>query len=255
MRSTLSRFAALSLAAVVVTAGLAGCSPEAAPPTDLGTPTAEPSAPPTEAPSEDSTDDVLFTVNANVRAADGRTIGISMTAHAPLASTDPEAADLRDQLIEVCGAGSGTQPITEQYLRENGSTLVRVAIASNAPDLTFETPIEIIFGSPYYAQAAIGQGVSPAADGVPCFNAFEWAKSGTVVGIGDFENPGASPDLNQWTTGRYGFFVKPSSGATIEACRVNITDLGKKSPITNLTGWDPSNAGDGISCKIGYTGE
>lgn len=253
MRGTLSTLAVLGLAITI--SGLTGCAAETDSPPDTSTPTAAPTALPTEEPNEESVDDVLFTITANVRAADGRTIGISMTAHAPVESVDPDAAELRDQLIDVCGAGSGTQPITEQYLRENGSTLVKVSIASTAADLTFETPIDIIFGSPYYAQAAVGQGISPASNGVPCFNGFSWAKSGTVLGIGDFENPDAAPDLGQWTTGRYGFFVSPSSGATIEACRVAITDLAMKSNITSVPGWDPSSAGDGISCKIGYAGE
>lgn len=247
--------AAFTLATAALVFGLTGCAQDTAPPPETNIPTVEPSTPPTDEPSEDATDDVLFTITANVRAADGRTIGISMVAHAPLESTNPDAAELRDKLIDVCGAGSGTQPITEQYLRDNGSTLVKVAIDATASDLAFETPIDIIFGSPYYAQAAIGHGVSPAPDGVPCFNAFEWAKSGTVLGIGDFENPVGTPDLNQWTTGRYGFFVNPNSGATIEACRVEISDLARQSNITGIPGWDPSNAADGISCKIGYAGE
>ncbi len=255
MGGTRSQFAAFSLALAFGVFGLTGCADGTTQPTDPGTPTVEPTTPPTDEPIDESSDDILFTITANVRAADGRTIGISMAAHAPLGSTDPAAAELRDNLIDVCGAGSGTQPITEEYLRDNGSSLVKISIASTTPDLTFESPIEMIFGSPYFAQAAIGSGISPIADGVTCFNGFEWTKSGTVLGIGDFENPDAAPDLKQWTTGRYGFFVKPNSGATIEACRVVITDVGMKANVTNIPGWDPASAGDGISCKIGYAGE
>lgn len=249
-----TRLAALSIASVLALV-LTGCSQDVAPPPDIDTPSTEPSTPPTVEPTAEPTDDILFTVTANVRAADGRTIGISMAAHAPKASTDPDAEELRSKLIDVCGAGTGAQPITEEYLRENGSSLMRISIASTAADLTFATPIDLIFGSPYFAQAAIGDGVTPDPEGVKCFNGFAWAKSGSVLGVADFENPSGSPDLTQWKFGRYGFFVKPNSGATIEACKAVITEAGMKTGITDLPGWSPNSAGDGISCKIGYVGE
>lgn len=247
------RFAAFALAAAVLGTGLAGCAQSAAPPEETAAPTEAPSTPPTAEPTAEPTD-ILFTVTANVRAADGRTISISMAAHAPLVSTDPEAVELRNNLIDVCGEGA-LQPITEEYLRDNGSTLVKVSVASTTSDLAFESPIELIFGSRFYAQAAIGQGISPIAGGPTCFNQFEWTKSGSILGIGDFENPDGTPDLDQWKTGMYGFFVEPSSGATIEACKVVITEVGMTQNIVNEPGWNPSNAGDGISCKIGYDGE
>ncbi len=250
-----SKFAAVSLAAVIAASGLAGCAEEATTVSPSSAPTVEPSSEPTEEPTEEPTADVLVNITANVRAADGRTIGVSMAVHAPLASTDSKAAALREKLLGVCGAGNGIRPITEEYLRDVGSTLLGISIASSAPDLTFETPIELLFGSPYYAQAATGGGITPDTDGVACFSGFMWAQSGTVEGVADFENPDGTPDLNQWKTGLYGFFVKPSSGATIEACKATITDLGLKENITNLPGWDTSRSGDGISCKIGYTGE
>lgn len=249
------RLAGFSLAAAVVISGLTGCAGEATPPPNTVRPSAEPTAAPTTAPSEDPMADILFTITANVRAADGRTIGISMAGHAPIASTSPDAKDMRNKLLDVCAAGSGSQPITEDYLRQNGSSLMRISIASTVPDLTFATPIDLIFGSPYYAQAAIGHGISPDPEGVTCFNGFAWSQSGTVAGVADFENPNGAPDLTQWKYGRYGFFVKPSSGATIEACKVVITDVGMKNGIVDLPGWSPNSAGDGVSCKIGYVGE
>lgn len=250
------RLAGLSIAAVVVLSAVSGCAGgEATQPEETAQPTTEPSVEPSIEPSADPNADILFTITANVRAADGRTIGISMAGHAPVASTSPEAKELRSKLIDVCGAGSGSQPITEDYLRENGSSLMRISIASTTPDLTFATPIDLIFGSPYYAQAAIGHGISPDPDGVTCFNGFSWAKSGTVTGIADFENPNGAADLTQWKYGRYGFFVTPSSGATIEACKVVLSEVGMKNGIADLPGWSPNGAGDGISCKIGYVGE
>lgn len=249
------RFAAISVAAAMMVAGLTGCAQETATPAEPTAPVEEPSAEPTVEPSANADDDVLFIITANVRAADGRTIGVSLKAHTPVASTASSASKLVDKLISVCGAGNGIQPITEEYLRDAGSSLMSIDISANTPDLAFETPIELLFGSPYYAQAASGQGISPIADGVTCFNGFAWAKSGTVEGVADFENPDGQPDLNQWKTGMYGFFVRPSSGATIEACKVKITELGTKQNISETPGWNTSSAGDGVSCKIGYSGE
>lgn len=249
------RFAALTCAAIVVFSSLAGCAETAAPLPDNTAPTVEPTTEPTVAPPADTTEDILFLITANVRAADGRTIGISLAAHAPLASTDEGAADARNALVDVCGSGTGVQPIDEQYLSDNGSTLMRIAITATTPDLKFQSPIELLLGSPYFAQAAIGPGVTPVSDGITCFSGFEWSKSGKVLGVSDFENADGVPDLEQWKTGMYGFFVKPNSGATIEACKVTITELGMKTNIVNVQGWDPSNAGDGVSCKIGYSGD
>lgn len=243
-----------AIAVAILVAGLAGCAAEPAPaPSDSGPASVSPS--PSGEPEPDPNADILFTITANVRAVDGRTIGISMAAHAPIASTDPDAADLRAQFLSVCGAGNGAQPITEQYLEENGSTLMRVEFAANTPDLTFATPIELFFGSPYFAQSASGSGISADAGGQPCFYGFSWAKSGDARGVADFENSDGVPDLGQWQFGRYGFSVNPSSGATIEACKVTLTELGMKNNLTDAPGWDPTNAGDGISCSIGYVGE
>lgn len=253
-RSTM-RFAAITVAVAAMVAGLTGCAQDTATPVEPTAPVEEPSAEPTVAPSANADDDVLFIITANVRAADGRTIGVSMKAHPPVASTASSASKLVEKLMSVCSAGNGIQPITEEYLSDAGSTLMPIDISANTPDLAFETPIELLFGSPYYAQAAIGQGISPIADGVTCFNGFAWAKSGTVEGIADFENPDGQPDLDQWKTGMYGFFVKPTSGATIEACKVKITELGTKQNLAETPGWSTNSAGDGVSCRIGYSGE
>jgi hypothetical protein len=241
---------ALSLVAV-----LSGCSGVAEPEPASTEPTIEdtPSAPP-EAPV-DSVADVLFTITANVRAVDGRTVGISMAAHAPIASTDPDAAEIRDEFLDVCGAGNGAQPMTAEYLEEQGSTLMRLEFASNTPDLTFAAPIDLFFGSPYFASSATGAGITPEPGGQECYYGFAWATSGSARGIADFENADGVPDPNQWLYGHYGFAVNPSSGATIEACKVTLTELGLKSGVDDVPGWDPSLAATGVSCGIGYSGE
>jgi len=248
------RFAVVSTAALALVAGMTGCATEPAPAPSVSAPVTETPTPSPE-PTADTTADILFTITANVRAVDGRTIGISMAAHAPLASTDKAAADIRAQFLSVCGAGTGVQPITEQYLADNGSSLLRIALTSATPDLTFASPIKLIFGSPYFAQGASGEGISPSVGGHACFNGFEWSKSGKASGVADFENSNGVPDLNQWHFGRYGFSVDPSSGATIEACRATITEVGMKNNLDKVPGWDVSHAGDGISCMIGYAGE
>lgn len=248
------KLAAASLVAVAVLAALTGCGGEPTTPTQSTTPSVEPSTPPIE-PSVDPNADVLFTVTANVRAADKRTIGITMSVHSSVDSTDPSVSDLRDKFLGVCGAGNGAQPITEQYLQDNGSTLMKVSITSSTPGLTFAAPIDLFFGSPYFAQAAIGDGITPEPDGQACFYGFSWPTSGDVLGVADFENSDATPDTTQWKFGRYGFSVNPNSGATIEACTVKMTDLGLKTDLSAVPGWDTSNVGDGISCMIGYVGE
>lgn len=251
-RARLLGGAILSLSVVVV---LAGCGGTAQPAPASTEPNVEntPSAPPAE--QVDPNADVLFTITANVRAVDGRTIGISMAAHAPIASTDPDAAEIRQDLISECGAGNGAQPITAEYLAENGSTLVRLEFAANTPDLTFAAPIDLFFGNPYFATSATGAGITPEPGGQPCYYGFAWATSGEARGVANFENVDGVPDLNQWFYGHYGFSVNPSSGTTIEACKVTMTELGLKSGVDQVDGWDPSRAATGISCGIGYSGE
>lgn len=254
MGSPRSKLAGASFAAVALLAVLSGCATADVTPAEPSTPSVEPTTPPIEPPVNPDAD-VLFTITANVRAADNRTIGISMSAHTPVASTDGSVSELRDKFLDVCGEGTGAQPMTEQYLEENGSSLMKIAITSATPGLTFAAPIELFFGSPYFAQAAIGDGVNPNPAGHTCFYGFSWPRSGDVLGIADFENSEATPDPTQWIFGRYGFSVHPNSGATIETCKVTMTELGLQTDLTDIPGWDPSSAGDGLSCMIGYVGE
>ena len=234
---------------------LTGCgAPVVTPKPAATTPTPTPSAS-TEPTPVPITADVLFVISANVRSVGGRTIGISMAVHAPLASTDPAAKDLKNKFLSVCSAGNGAQPIDDKYLIDNGSTLLLAELTSNTADEKFAAPIELFFGSPYYAQAAIGSGVTPTSGGQTCFSGYQWRTSGTVRGIADFENSDGTPDLAQWRFGHYGFTLSPDSGATIEACKVIITDVGMKTGIQTLPGWDPSQAATGVSCGVGYSGE
>lgn|GEM_PF-1213269 len=250
----LLKAAGVSIAAFALILGLSGCSPESAPEPTASAPETEAPEPSAE-PSVDPNADALFTITANVRAVDGRTIGITMIAHAPVAGSDDAAADIRAQFLSVCGAGNGAQPIDEQYLIDNGSTLLRISLSSTTPDLTFASPIQLFFGSPYFAQSASGSGIDPVPGGQVCFNGFDWSKSGEARGVAGFENSDGIPDFTQWHFGRYGFSVDPNAGATIEACRVTLSDLALADDLSGAPGWDPSSAGDGISCLIGYVGE
>lgn len=121
--NTLRGSALVSLALVSLLAGCAG-APEPKPTNTEPSAEVTPTTPPDN--GVDETADILFTITANVRASDGRTIGISMAAHQPIASTEPGAAEIRDEFLGLCGDGNGSQPITEAYLEENGSTLMRV---------------------------------------------------------------------------------------------------------------------------------
>lgn len=244
-----------ALASVGLVVALAGCAGGAEPAPAATDPTAEhtPSGPPED--QVDPNADVLFTITANVRAVDGRTVGISMAAHEPLASTDPDATAIREAFLSVCGGGNGAQPMTAEYLAVQGSTLMRLEFEANAPDLTFAAPIDLIFGSPYFASSATGAGITPEPGGQPCYYGFAWATSGSAQGVANFENPDGIPDPKQWLYGHYGFAVNPSSGATIEACKVTITERGMKIGVEEVPGWDPSRAATGVSCGIGYAGE
>jgi len=244
--------ASLGLAGILLLVTGCGAQVVAPRPTETVPP---PSASPTPEPEPESTADILFLITANVRAVDGRTVGISMAAHAPVASTFDGATDLRNEFLSVCGAGNGSQPIDEKYLEDQGSTLMLIEFSTNTPDQEFAAPLDLFYGSPYFAQSATGTGIAPVPGGQTCYSGFQWSRSGDARGIADFENPDGTPDLNQWRFGHYGFTVPQGSGATIEACRVTITEAGQKFNLDEVPGWDTSQVSTGISCGIGYSGE
>ena len=134
-----------------VTAGtmlLGGCAPESSaepePSEAPTTPVTEPSEEPT-APEPDP--DVLFTVAATVSSINGTSIGIQLVAHEPRPWDDPELADLAEQFLERCHAGTGVTPIDGDYLTTNGATLMRIDFVSDTPDDQFASPIQLHFGN------------------------------------------------------------------------------------------------------------
>ena len=244
----------------VVLLTLAGCtSAPAAEPEPEPTPTAEPTKEPVaEKPAEP--DDVLFTVSAKVRAIDGTTLDISLTGHEPVASTDNAAAPLVEDFVEQCAALEGrsvsdaTAPISEESLASFGSSLLRIDLASSPEGETFVAPVDLVLGSPYYAKVAFGDTVQAIDTTDTCTGRFQMTGSGSGTAITNYESGGTMPDVSQWAYGHYGFTVPFESGATIEACRVVVSELAA-SVVEDVPGWDPGSDATGISCGIGYRGE
>ena len=231
---------------------LTGCT---GPSSDAGTqttPTATPSTTPSApTPSADTT---LFTITANVRARDGSTVGIQLVAHKPLPYSAGEATPLIQRFIDVCGAGVGGTPVTPESLAANGSILLQMDLASSVADKPFVTPVNLNLGSAYFGQAATGRGITAADPTLPCYNGYLWSSSGSGQAIADFESGSPGPDLAIWKHAYYGFTLPLDSNATIEACKVVLTEFAKNT-VRGVTGWDPTQAASGTACGIGYSGE
>ena len=244
----------LLVGAVAAALLLAGCSssgtagtPATTKPSSVATPSASSSA---------STADVLFTITANVRAADGSTIGITMTAHKPVPYSDSAFKPYETTFLGACGDGKGgTAPRDSTYLSQNGSILVPIDITASIQGKTYVAPVGITLGSPYFGSAVTGKNVLPTDSTAPCYNGYQWVTSGTLHALADFESGQPGPDLKLWRYGLYGFGLADGSNATIEACKVTLTDLGKADDAAAVTGWDTSAPQSGLSCIIGYSGE
>ncbi|MDQ1596839.1 MAG: hypothetical protein QOI70_263 [Microbacteriaceae bacterium] len=209
----------------------------------------QPSASPSAAPK-----DVLFTISANVRDKTGSTIAIQLTAHTPRPYSSLDAKPLISEFVRSCGGGIGGTPITPESLAANGSILLPMDLASSATGKTFVYPVGLNLGSSYFGQSAIGKGIAPADATRPCYNGYSWSKSGTGHAIADFETSIPTPDPTIWKYAYYGFTLPPDSGATIEACSVTLSPQAVKT-VVGVDGWDPTKAGSGIACGVGYMGE
>ena len=240
-----------SVVAVTAVLLLAGCTPEAQP-------TAEPSASVEPTPEPTTTaappEDVLFTITANVRDTTGATVGIQLTAFEVLPYSDSKAKPLIAEFLKTCGAGVGGTPITAETLSSNGSILMRIELAASATGKGFQVPLELSLGSPYFGQAAVGAGIAPADPGHPCYGGYTWSTAGKVTAVADFESGSPGPDLTLWEFANYGFAVPFDSDATIEACKVVLSEKAI-ADVAGHPGWDPAGAANGVSCLIGYTGE
>ncbi|MBK4348290.1 hypothetical protein [Lacisediminihabitans changchengi] len=234
---------------------LSGCSSsgtaKASGPAPSQTTTAAPSASPTAAAPKD----VLFTIAANVRGKDGATIGIQMTVHKAVAYNESAVKPLETEFIKSCGAGVGGNPVTTDTLEQNGSVLVPIDIASSVTGKPFVSPVQLALGSPYFGQAASGKGITPTDSTQPCYGGYNWATAGTAHAVADFESGSPAPDPKLWRYAFYGFGVAYESDATIEACKITLTDLATSEDVASVDGWDPKAPQSGTSCGIGYTGE
>lgn len=246
--------------ALVALLTLAGCtSAPAAEPEPEPTATVEPTREP-EPETTAEPDDVLFTVSAKVRAIDGTTLGISLTGRSPVASTDTAAAPLVEDFVEQCVALEGRSvsdasvPISEESLASFGSSLLRIDLASSPEGETFVAPVDLVLGSPYYAKVAFGDRVQEVETNATCTGRYQMTGSGSGTAITNYESGTTLANLRQWAYGHYGFTVPFESGATIEACRVVVTELAA-SVVDDIPGWDPGSDATGISCGIGYRGE
>jgi hypothetical protein len=247
----LSGAAACAILCVMLLAGCATpapATPKASTPTPV---TASPSAPPSAAPQEPS--DVLFTINATARATDGSRVGVTLTAHNPVAYDDPTAGDLSSELLDGCPTDASGRALTEKSLADTGSALMSLTLTSNRPGQTFVAPIQLFLGGPYTTQTVSGTGIVPPAEG--CTGIYTWMKSGDAQALVGFQTNEPAPDVTMWRYAHYGFVVAPESGATIESCNVTMTPLGEQAQVSEIAGWDPSTAATGTSCGIGYSGE
>ena len=253
MRKTLAT-TVLATGAAALLLLLTACSPSGGNGIAGGTstPTAKPTptATATAAPA-----DVLFTIAANVRAKDGSTIGILMTVHKPVPYSDAAAKPLENAFIQQCGAGVGGQPVTVDTLSSNGSILVPIDLAASQSGKTYVSPVQLALGSPYFGQSASGKGITPTDATQPCYGGYNWSTSGNGTAVADFESGIPGPDLKLWRYAYYGFGVSYDSNATIEACKVTLTDLATADEVASVTGWDPTAPQSGTACGIGYTGE
>ncbi len=253
MRTALTR-TTLVAGFLAIAVLLAGCGGQGATATggSTGKATVTPSATPSAAPKPT---DVLFTIAANVRGADGDTIGILMTAHKPVAYSDAAVKPYEDEFLTQCGDGKGGIPRDATFLSANGSIMVPIDITATVPSKTFVSPVGITLGSPYFGAATTGKNIVPVDATAPCYSGYEWVTSGTAHAVADFESGMPGPDLKLWRYGLYGFGVADGSNATIEACKITITDLGKADDVASVTGWDASAPQSGLTCVIGYSGE
>lgn len=252
MQSRLAKTVAGIAGVVIASAVLAGCSAEsliAARPSSTPTAAPAPQVSATTAPS-----DALFTISANVRSKTGSTIAIRLTAHKPIAYSNSKVKGFQSDFLKACGAGVGGNPVTADSLAANGAVLLPIDLASSVTGVPFVFPIDLALGSPYFGQMATGRGITAADPTLDCYGGYRWSTSGTAHAIAEFESGNPGPDLSLWRFAFYGFTVPVDSGATIEACKISLSDAATKA-VEGVEGWNPNAGGSGVACGIGYAGE
>lgn len=252
--------ASATFAALVIALSLAACAPAATPDSEPSAAADVPQASPSGAPVEAEADDVLFTILAKVRATDGTTMDISLIGHRPLPASDQKGVLLAETFIDECTALDGysvsdaATPVSFQSLIDFGASLMRIDYATTPAGHTLFSPVDLELGSPYYAEVVSGDGVVPLSANRTCTGGYQLSASGSGFAVSNFESGSAIVDPDQWAFGHYGFSVPFESGASIESCRVDVSDLAKKT-VADVPGWEPGSDATGISCGTGYRGE
>ena len=244
---------------IIIGALLSGCSSAPAPTVSPTSSAAGPSATPTPSATTETLP-TLFTISARVRSVDGMSLDISLAGHPPIASTDDDAGDLVDDFVAECENLNGvsvtdnTTPVSPESLEQFGSSLMRLDFTSTPEGPAYAAPIDLALGSLYFAEIVTGETVQAVEPTPTCTGRYQVTGSAPAVGIANFESGIERPDMNQWVYGHYGFTVPFESGATIEACQVEISPAAMKA-IGETPGWEPGSDSTGISCGIGYRGE
>ena len=198
-------------------------------------------------------DDVLFPISAKARATDGSRVGMLLTAHTPVAYSDPPFKAMSRDFLADCPTDAYGVELSDDSLSTSGSALMRLEVTSNRPGQTFVAPVQLFLGGPYTSQTVVGSGIVRPTEG--CTGIYTWTNSDNATALVHFQSNESIADTTMWRYAHYGFVVAPDSGATIESCDVTITPLGEKAEVTHINGWDPSMAATGSSCGIGYSGE
>ncbi|MFP7762099.1 hypothetical protein [Marisediminicola sp. LYQ134] len=255
------RTATIGSALVILSAGLlTGCTPPSATADPPPSAPAAPEVTPTPSPSIVEPDTTLFTVSAKVRAIDNTTVDISLTGFEPVPSTDPRAADLVEMLVDGCRAMDAasvsdvTAPVSAASLAEYGSSLMRLDYTATPEGHTFFAPVDLQVGSPYFGRIVSGENVAEVVTNTTCTGRYQLTGSGEATAVSNYESGRSVPDDDQWIYGHYGFTVPFESGATIEACSVEVSDLAAES-VGDVPGWEPGSDRTAISCGIGWLGD
>lgn len=250
--------ASASFLAFFIVAALTSCTAEPVP-----KPTVEAEAPaptPSSSPVEEEADDVVFTILAKVRATDGTTMDISLIGRTPVPAADKKgtrlAAEFADKCAEMDGysVSDASVPISFQSLVDFGSSLMRIDYSVTPVGHTLFSPVDLELGSPYFAEIVSGDGVVPLSPNRTCTGGYQLSESGSGYAVSNFESGTSAPDPGQWVFGHYGFSVPFESGASIESCRVEVTELAQDA-VADVPGWQPGSDATGISCGTGYRGE
>ncbi len=239
---------------------LSGCAATAEPEAAAPPPSSAPSPTPSATASAEPPTEPLFVISARVRAIDNTSIDISLSAMPALASTDRDARALATEFVDACSELGGTSvssadtPVSLDSLEKFGSSLVRFDFASSPEDKTFYAPVDLSLGSVYYPEVASGDNITEVEQSTTCTGRYQVTGSGPATAIANFETGTATPDTEQWRYGHYGFSVPFESGASIEACSVELSPDALMT-VTDIPGWEPGSDSTGISCGTGYRGE